>query len=368
MPGKTPLPNSADNLVGHTLPGGCRLVRYLGAARGTAGGFTHSYSAERGGLFRREQVWVKLFDFSGAWRSPGREKVLERMLRSFNFERELLKQCERTSRVVTILDSGTYLPQGASYDESFSFLVLEAAEGDVRDALAGPWRDDAVAKLTALAHLTVGIQQLHRRGAAHQDLKPANALHFGARAGSKVGDLGRATRDGGDLPHDSLMYAGDKSYAPPELVYGAGEELPWRTRRIGCDTYLLGSMVCSLFLGLSMTHLIVTRLPPALRPEAGLIPYKGVLPQIQAVFPGIVEELRVEVQCEAGQEVAGRLAGLVAHLCDPDPLQRGHPGNRRFQHSDPWDLTRVITDLTRLARMAEGERVARSAALRRHAR
>src|SRR5262249_27237780 len=123
---------------------------------------------------------------------------------------------------------------------------LELADsGDVRKYLDVAARFDSAWVLRSLHHVATGLRQLHSAGIAHQDVKPSNVLVFDAKI-SKVADLGRASSQGESPPHEDHHIAGDPEYAPPELCYH--HVVPdWNQRRLGCDAYLLGSMVVFFF-------------------------------------------------------------------------------------------------------------------------
>ena len=106
--------------------------------------------------------------------------------------------------------------------------------------------------------LPAALQQLHSVQIAHQDLKPSNVLVFDDQH-SKLADLGCASENETICPRDTLDCAGDYTYAPPELLYRQVSS-DWRTRRLGCDMYLFGSMVVFFCTGVSMTHLLLARL------------------------------------------------------------------------------------------------------------
>jgi eukaryotic-like serine/threonine-protein kinase len=191
--------------------------------------------------------------------SPDPARALEAMTQAYNFERDLMAKCgeKHMDRVVRAIASGTLRIEGAPAGGVVEYLlILELADYDVRAHLARLGEIELAWILRSLHHIATGLKQLHSAGIAHQDLKPSNVLIFNQDT-SKVADLGRASYLGHTAPHDELSWAGDISYAPPELLYGY-VHTDWRTKRFGGDLYLLGSMVVFFFTGLS-THVRIDR-------------------------------------------------------------------------------------------------------------
>jgi len=95
-------------------------------------------------------------------------------------------------------------------------------------------------------------------------------------------------------PHDDQDFAGDGSYAPPELLYGA-VPTEWAMRRLGCDAYLLGSLLFFFFAGTGMTAALVTFLSPAHHPRYWGDGYPAVLPHVRAAFESALTQFRAAV-------------------------------------------------------------------------
>ena len=65
------------------------------------------------------------------------------------------------------------------------YIVFELASGDIRAEIERLPNFDLAWCLRSLHNATVGVQQLHSKDIAHQDIKPSNVLVFGMD-GSKL--------------------------------------------------------------------------------------------------------------------------------------------------------------------------------------
>jgi serine/threonine protein kinase len=182
---------------------------------------------------------------------------------------------------------------------------------------------------------------------AHQDLKPSNVLVFSKENGSKIGDFGRAWSQDFAAPHDTLPVAGDPGYAPLELLYKE-VHTDVGMRRYGCDAYHLGSMVVFLFTRVDVNGLIAKHLAVEHTPMLWGGPYRDVLPYVQEAFGKALDEFAAHVPtC-----IRNDLVEVVSQLCEPDPLNRGHPLNRQG-HANQFALDRFISKFDLLAMKAE---------------
>jgi serine/threonine protein kinase len=157
-----------------------------------------------------------------------------------------------------------------------------------------------------------------REEIAHQDLKPSNALIFRGHH-TKIGDLGRAACRDQIAPHEDFPVPGDYSYAPPELLYG---HIPadWGQRRLGCDLYLMGSMVVFFFSRVGMTSLLLDQLDDSQRWQNWTGTFYEILPHLRDAFSRAIELFSTSV-CD---DLKAELTVVVRQLCDPDPSLRGH--------------------------------------------
>lgn len=342
----------AEQLLGLTLTGAqgaqWRVVRQIPRRRpgATGGNFSVGYIVvdEAG-----REAFLKALDFSHAFRASNFTQVLQVLTTTYNFERDLLSHCRerRLDRVVSAVDHGEVVVDPNTFASNVPFIVFELADGDVRSFAQFAQRFDAAWALRSLHHVATGLGQLHSRQIAHQDVKPSNVMYFGD-VGSKIGDLGRAAQRGHAPPHDGFAIAGDPSYAPPELLYGA-TPTDWSERRYGCDVYLLGSLVVSLFTGASMTGLLVHYLAPEQHWTIWRDTYAAVLPFVRDAFDQAVDAFGAQVP----QEFRAEAVRIVRQLCDPDPSRRGHPRARAQRHGNPLALDRYVAEFNLLATRAE---------------
>jgi eukaryotic-like serine/threonine-protein kinase len=276
--------------------------------------------------------------------------ALQVVLQSYLFERNLLQECKqkRMDRIVMALEDGSVRidPNLPAPFGDVNYLIFEPAEGDVRKYLSLLNGLDVIWILKCLHHIATGLHQLHSAKVAHQDLKPSNVLVFDATL-SKVADLGCASVDGGVSPRDDLEFAGDKTYAPPELLYRSVDP-DWRRRRQAADVYHLGSMVTFFFCGLSMTAMILDSMPPDHHYNAWGGSYVEILAEVRDAFGMALEKFSNSVP---GDQLRKNLREIVSQLCDPEPSRRGHPSNRQG-FANPYSLERYINRFNLLAQRA----------------
>ena len=80
-------------------------------------------------------------------------------------------------------------------------------------------------------------------------------------------------------------------------------------------------------------------------------PYAEVLPYLREAFTATLEVVRSDIESH-GAHLTNELTGMVAELCDPDPLRRGHPRERR-PGGNPYSLERYVSRLNLLAERQE---------------
>lgn len=355
----TAIESPARRLLGHTLPGGWKVIELLNAGDTPAGGwFSVSYKVEH---VDGHLGFLKALDYTKSLKS-GMDPLrhMQNVTTAFNFERDILAECasKQMSRVVRAINEGWVdvdptLPFGVGRVE---YLIFEwAAHGDVRAQVNLMEAFDTAWALRCLHCVAVGLGQLHRRGIAHQDMKQSNVLVFDQTI-SKIGDLGRAVVRGQTGPSDQYKISGDRLYAPPELLYGASPE-DWNGHRLGCDLYQLGSLVLFIFTGVSANAHLVSHLNPSLHFNRYKGTFAEILPLLEDAFSKVLLEL------SGSSALPGRLqkdlTEMTRYLCHPNPAERGHFENRRGHH-DRFDLSRFISWFERLARDAERGLIPRS--------
>jgi eukaryotic-like serine/threonine-protein kinase len=351
-PRPTP-PSYAEQLLGRAVTGGLtgswKVAEQLPrrAAGATGGTFSVGYIVENA---NGQRAYLKALDLSLAFFSSDPTRELQAMTAAFNFERDLLVQCRdrRLDRVVIAIDHGQHAVDPMLFASVVPFIIFELADGDVRKVMSFAQQFDVAWALRTLHQVVTGLVQLHRNDIAHQDLKPSNVMLFSGGADAKLGDLGRASQQGFAPPHDGATVAGDKTYAPPELLYGE-PPADWTSRRFGCDAYLLGSLVVSLLSGISMTGLLTGMLAPSQHWRSWRGTYAAILPLVRDAFDRAVALFAQQVPIDFRVDVER----IVRQLCDPDPGRRGHPRARAVRHGNPLALDRYVAEFDLLARRAE---------------
>jgi serine/threonine protein kinase len=310
-----------------TLQSGWRVIdRIQAQPDGTGGFFSCSYIVERNG----SKAFLKALDYSKAEEIAKQSGVdiptaLQYLIQAYNFERTLLKQCaqKHMDRVVVALEDGSIRVDDGVFG-TVNYLIFEPADGDVRNHLAVAARVELAWVLRCLHHIATGLYQLHSASVTHQDLKPSNVLVFDSKV-SKVADLGSASIKDAVCPRDNEEVAGDRTYAPPELLYGY-QDPEWSRRRQACDVYHFGSMVVFFFCGVGITAMTLQEMPPDHLYRVWGGTYAEILVEIRDAFGRALQKFGANVP---GQKLRVALREAVSQLCDPDPLLRGHPLNRR---------------------------------------
>lgn len=329
-------------LLGLTLDGGWTVVEKLPrAGRATGGCFSISYAVESQ---QRERAFLKALDYSSAFQQPDVPQALKDMTWAYTHERELLHRCANMSRVVTALDHGEIRQSG--WVLPVNYLIFEWADHDSRAFLDTVRRFDIAWILRTLHHTSVGLQQLHTKRIAHQDVKPSNVLIFG-NLGSKLADLGRSSYHERVGPFDTYDFPGDLTYAPPEILYGQISE-EWIQRRLASDVYQLGSLAMFFFTGSGTTGALLSELDRRHAPQNWAGSFKDVLPHVHQAFIRTIHRMEETTPPYLKKQISR----IVSELCDPDPSQRGHPRNR-IGYANRYGLERYISRFDLLAQRAE---------------
>ena len=286
-------------------------------------------------------AFVKAFDFRNE-ELRGDTQLLEDMVREFNHEKRVHEYCrdEKLARVTQIYGAGRVVVK----TQAVHFLVCEYAPKSLREAQ--PPGDDAIPayeRLISLRKVASGIAQLHGIGVAHQDIKPSNAVAYDD-ADIKVTDLGSSSCENlPPAPHDEYSFCGQPGYAPYELLYDVGGT--WYRRRIGCDVFLLGNLIFTSFVGVSLSSLVLHGLPANLRHTSFTGGYDQVLPYLTSLHLEIVPGA---LMSGVPESIAGDLTRMIVSMCHPDPEQRGHRLNIAGNRTQ-YGLERFISQLDLLA-------------------
>jgi serine/threonine protein kinase len=339
------MPTAAHRLVGVPLADGWIASKLLvpDPSVATGGVFSVGYEAVHAD---GSKGFLKALDFPKAFGTADPAFVLQTMTTAFIFERDALEVCKRKSldRVVAARATGTVsIPSFAV--SAVPYLIFDMADGDVRKHLSAAASFDLAWRYTCLQHVATGLKQLHGAGIAHQDLKPSNVLTYSAGSESRIGDLGRASRAGIAAPHDHAGIAGDKTYAPPELLYNHIDP-DWSRRRLGCDLYHLGSLIMFFFSQANFTHCLVSALDPAIHPNSWTGRYEDVLPHVRDAFNRVLGAFESDCRRVAPKS-ALELVLMVRQLCDPDPTLRGDLTRRNSVAQ--YSLERFISRFNLLA-------------------
>lgn len=335
----------AEMLAGRQLDGGWTVIgRIYRNDQATGGHFSVGYHVrhESG-----KEGFLKALDFSECFLDQDPPRALELATTAFNFERRILRNCrdKRLSRIASAITDGTIFIPGTNYP--VSYIILEKADGDIRNFFDLEGSITHAWMLRSLHHVATGLLQLHSQRIAHQDLKPSNVLVFGG-GGTKVGDLGRAADGDQTGPYDGLGIAGDKTYAPPELLYGQVDP-DWTKRRLGCDLYLFGSLMFFFFGRGNVTALILSHLSEDLRPGVWADDYQTALPHVYSAFDAVMQDFLSDLETRKTLN-SGEIVQLVRYLCDPDPGRRGYP---RSRPAAQYSMERFVSRLDFLASKAE---------------
>lgn len=332
-----------------TLVDGWKVVSRINKPLDATGGFfSVGYIVER---TDGQRGFLKALDYSQAFQPSSGIPVsvaLQQLTEALNFEKYVLARCRDRGldKVVISISDGT-VTVGQLGVDTVEYLIFELADGDVRKEMLLINRLDVLWRFKSLHDIAIGLEQLHWNDIVHQDLKPSNVLVFN-KVSFKLADFGRSACDGQKPPHDSCLFAGDQTYAPPDVLFkfSLSDE---KLRRLSFDAYLLGSMVVFFFTGQGVTPLILKEMPPLYVDWAN---YKGGAEDAKLHLRDAFSKFLLNFKNDLPPSFDAAIVRIVQELCEPDPTRRGHPKERRGTPAQ-FSLKRYVTQFDLLLKRAE---------------
>lgn len=329
-------------LIGKTLSNDWKVTDEI-ENNGTGGFFSVGFLVEKES---GEKGFMKVVNYLQAFDAPDPSFAMENLIKAFRFEKNLCMICKDKGlkRVVHAIDEGIYrdkgLPQGLA-----EYLIFEMAQGDIRSHLSAQETFDTAWNLRTMHNATTGLMELHAAGIAHQDVKPSNVLVFTKQV-SKVADLGSASQEKGDSPRDQLSVAGDRTYAPPELLLNFPMQ-DWEQRK-ACDLYLLGNLFSFLFANANMTSQIISHLGDFSEWYNQDITFEEAIPYLVNAHDSAIEEIAQSFP----EEIDEDMKDILRQLTNPDPRKRGHPKEIKGKRNT-YGLQRYVSQFNLMASRAE---------------
>jgi len=334
------IPASAK-LEGLVLTNGWTVTEAINPSEDATGGnFSNAYVVAKDGT----EGFLKAFDFSDAFQSKNVIEALNKLTTAYMYERDILLHCKekRLRKVVVAIEHGEIqVPNYDAMNGRVFYLIFHLAEGDVRQQITVRGRFDRTRCVQALRDVSVGLFQVHRQMIAHQDLKPSNVLVF--REECRLAYFGRASRKEYPDMHAEHDSAGDRTYAPPEQLYGYRHP-EWTIRRFGCDLFMLGNLATFLFTGANITSLLFSHLDQQFHPANWGRSYTDVLPYLQASFAEVMRDLRPLLVGPCSTEIEE----IIRELCNPSLAKRGSP--KGIARHDQYSLERYVSRLDVLSK------------------
>jgi eukaryotic-like serine/threonine-protein kinase len=335
--------NAAHNLLGKKLKNGWEVIEKLEKLPGQTGSFfSVCYTVKKD----KEICFLKAFDFAKFFhvsQISGESKsivdVMSDMISAYKYERDLSELCKsrKVTKVAFVKEANEEMISGYSIPV-VPYLIFDLADGDVRKKLIYNNNLDLAWKLNSLHSVAVGLRQLHNINVSHQDMKPSNVLMFGSE--TKIGDIGRSICEEMESPFGELVFNGDWSYAPPELLYKY-YIADWKKRAFATDTYLLGSMIVFYFTGVNMNALIRQNMQNEISWEFWRGGFDEVKDYLIDAFHKAILEFQESI---SGNLLKNELKTLVEYLCYPIPEKRGHVKNL-LTSANQYDLERIVSKL-----------------------
>lgn len=308
----------SNSLQGLTTPTGWTITTKLTQKLGSGGNFCTRYLATG----PNDQVgFLKAMDLTRALQSL---EHLNQLTSEYLFEQHILGFCKdkNMSKVVVPIDAGQM--QHPNFEPPLNnvfYIIFEKAEGDLRQTHLEVQDKSWSALFKTLHHVCIGVEQLHRAGIAHQDIKPSNILRF-SDTQNKISDLGRVTDVHGKSPFSLLDFTGDRSYMPIE--YSHGFKLSEFRDRFLSDMYLVGSLAYQGITGAQISTAIFSE-AELFFPNIRSLNYAEALPYYQSAFVTILNRFETECRQHFGEKLAQQLTSIVSEMCNPNYEERGAP-------------------------------------------
>jgi serine/threonine protein kinase len=341
------MPIPSQELEGIRLSNGWEVIEKISKQPGATGGcFSCGYKVKNG----NNLAFLKALDFSAAFHHTDPARMLQELTEAFNFERDILYKCKErhSSKIVTPICDGSVdvngFPLGIG---KVYYIIFDLADGDIRKLKDKFSKIDTAFSFRALHNTAVGLQQLHKIGIAHQDLKPSNVMGF--KNDFKVGDLGRSSDIDKPFLYDNIPIPGDSNYAPIEQLYDFHFSKDF-SEKISADLYLFGSLFFFFFSGLSTSqslHLKAKKMNISLNST-----FEEDLPEWEHIFSEVLSDIRQNILLTMPPKETEEVILLIQYLCSPDPRKRGYPKKFGVNKID-LSLERFISRLDLLAKKAE---------------
>ena len=340
--------NPAESLLGMTLEGDWKVIEIVKKKPEETGGhFSVCYIVEK----NKKKAFLKALDLTDALQQSDFVAAINQITTAFIFERDLLYKCKdnHLSKIVTPLAHGQVSFPGQPPFFNVYYIIFEMADANLRNQIAKMRIFDLAWILRSLHHTAIALEQLHKSGIAHQDLKPSNVLIFNKE--SKVGDLGRSSDINIPSINDKRQVPGDMTYAPFELLYGININADFRLR-YASDLFHLGSLIFFYFLHVSLQQIIFIEMKKHdIFKNLTKNDFYADLPYYQDGFTYALDILQKEIN-NYSIELSNEIISLVKMLCEIDPNNRGHITNRRI-NINQYSLERFISTFDLLAKKAE---------------
>jgi serine/threonine protein kinase len=341
------MPIPSESLSGLKLNDGWEVVEKLSKHPGATGGsFSCGYKVKDD----KNVAYLKALDFSEAFKDPDPPRRLQILTEAYNFERDLLLKCKSNhlTKIVTPVTDGSIDVHGFPIGiGKVYYIIFELADGDIRKIRDTFQKIDLAFSFRALHNTAVGLEQLHRSGIAHQDLKPSNVMSF--REVYKVGDLGRSSDINKPFWYDHIQFPGDRNYSPLEQHYGFHFSNDFN-EKYASDMYLFGSLFYFFFSGLSASQVLFEK---ARKLGISIVSnFNADIPEWERVFSETLVDLSKSLKCFLTEDRVDDVILLVKYLCHPDPRKRGFPKNITTQNQQ-YSFIRFISKLDIFAKEAE---------------